>query len=174
MGVCIWIIDESPCFFKPVSQPLVPRENITAWMNAIGLVITALPVRRTVPKTSSYSSLNSCQVKLCSRTPASSPSGALLDCSPRPHRLCDWLSGSDIRDGVGRLSLCLARLYSLPPELQRDELQLRASISARRLASLLHRTALSDSQVMKSSSRFSALVFYALSLSDNLCFHVTH
>ncbi|XP_070781385.1 mediator of RNA polymerase II transcription subunit 23 isoform X3 [Enoplosus armatus] len=25
------------------SQPLVPRENITAWMNAIGLVITALP-----------------------------------------------------------------------------------------------------------------------------------
>uniref|UniRef100_A0A4W6ERB3 Mediator of RNA polymerase II transcription subunit 23 n=2 Tax=Lates calcarifer TaxID=8187 RepID=A0A4W6ERB3_LATCA len=24
-------------------QPLVPRENITAWMNAIGLVITALP-----------------------------------------------------------------------------------------------------------------------------------
>lgn len=27
------------------SQPLVPRENITAWMNAIGLVITALPVR---------------------------------------------------------------------------------------------------------------------------------
>lgn len=30
----------------PLSQPLVPRENITAWMNAIGLVITALPVRR--------------------------------------------------------------------------------------------------------------------------------
>ena len=29
----------------PHSQPLVPRENITAWMNAIGLVITALPVR---------------------------------------------------------------------------------------------------------------------------------
>uniref|UniRef100_A0A2K5XGU3 Mediator of RNA polymerase II transcription subunit 23 n=1 Tax=Mandrillus leucophaeus TaxID=9568 RepID=A0A2K5XGU3_MANLE len=26
------------------SQPLVPRENITAWMNAIGLIITALPV----------------------------------------------------------------------------------------------------------------------------------
>ncbi|XP_065256409.1 mediator of RNA polymerase II transcription subunit 23 isoform X7 [Emys orbicularis] len=25
------------------SQPLVPRENITAWMNAIGLIITALP-----------------------------------------------------------------------------------------------------------------------------------
>ncbi|KAF3849726.1 hypothetical protein F7725_019445 [Dissostichus mawsoni] len=25
------------------SQPLVPRENVTAWMNAIGLVITALP-----------------------------------------------------------------------------------------------------------------------------------
>uniref|UniRef100_A0AAY4E3H4 Mediator of RNA polymerase II transcription subunit 23 n=1 Tax=Denticeps clupeoides TaxID=299321 RepID=A0AAY4E3H4_9TELE len=25
------------------SQPMVPRENITAWMNAIGLVITALP-----------------------------------------------------------------------------------------------------------------------------------
>ncbi|KAF6735810.1 Mediator of RNA polymerase II transcription subunit 23 [Oryzias melastigma] len=25
------------------SQPLVPRESITAWMNAIGLVITALP-----------------------------------------------------------------------------------------------------------------------------------
>lgn len=116
-------------------------------MNAIGLVITALPVRRTVSKASSYSSLNSCQVRLCSRTPASSPSGALLDCSPRPHRVCDWLSGSDIRDGVGRLSLRLARLHSLPPELQRDELQLRASISARRLASLLHRTALSDSQV---------------------------
>lgn len=30
---------------SPFSQPLVPRENITAWMNAIGLVITALPVR---------------------------------------------------------------------------------------------------------------------------------
>lgn len=28
------------------SQPLVPRENITAWMNATGLVITALPVRK--------------------------------------------------------------------------------------------------------------------------------
>ncbi|XP_073193428.1 mediator of RNA polymerase II transcription subunit 23 isoform X4 [Lepidochelys kempii] len=26
------------------SQPLVPRENITAWMNAIGLIITALPI----------------------------------------------------------------------------------------------------------------------------------
>ncbi|XP_033263083.1 mediator of RNA polymerase II transcription subunit 23 isoform X6 [Orcinus orca] len=25
------------------SQPLVPRDNITAWMNAIGLIITALP-----------------------------------------------------------------------------------------------------------------------------------
>ncbi|KAL2792605.1 mediator of RNA polymerase II transcription subunit 23 isoform l [Daubentonia madagascariensis] len=25
------------------SQPLVPRENITSWMNAIGLIITALP-----------------------------------------------------------------------------------------------------------------------------------
>ncbi|XP_046729572.1 mediator of RNA polymerase II transcription subunit 23 isoform X1 [Silurus meridionalis] len=25
------------------SQPLVPRENVTAWMNAIGLIITALP-----------------------------------------------------------------------------------------------------------------------------------
>nr|XP_040137991.1 mediator of RNA polymerase II transcription subunit 23 [Ictidomys tridecemlineatus] len=25
-------------------QPLVPRENITAWMNAIGLIITALPI----------------------------------------------------------------------------------------------------------------------------------
>lgn len=31
---------------SPFSQPLVPRENITAWMNAIGLVITALPVRK--------------------------------------------------------------------------------------------------------------------------------
>lgn len=33
-------------FLLPFSQPLVPRENITAWMNAIGLVITALPVRK--------------------------------------------------------------------------------------------------------------------------------
>ncbi|XP_016100148.1 mediator of RNA polymerase II transcription subunit 23, partial [Sinocyclocheilus grahami] len=30
------------------SQPLVPRENITAWMNAIGLVITALPISSVV------------------------------------------------------------------------------------------------------------------------------
>lgn len=73
VGVWVWIIDESPCFSNPFSQPLVPRENITAWMNAIGLVITALPVRRTVSKAGSYSSLNSCQVRLCSRTPASSP-----------------------------------------------------------------------------------------------------
>ncbi|KAF2974347.1 hypothetical protein EK904_009907, partial [Melospiza melodia maxima] len=29
--------------FQGRSQPLVPRENITAWMNAIGLIITALP-----------------------------------------------------------------------------------------------------------------------------------
>lgn len=36
--------------FQSFSQPLVPRENVTAWMNAIGLVITALPVRRTVIK----------------------------------------------------------------------------------------------------------------------------
>lgn len=30
-------------FLSSCSQPLVPRENITAWMNAIGLIITALP-----------------------------------------------------------------------------------------------------------------------------------
>uniref|UniRef100_A0A287D8Q6 Mediator of RNA polymerase II transcription subunit 23 n=1 Tax=Ictidomys tridecemlineatus TaxID=43179 RepID=A0A287D8Q6_ICTTR len=30
-------------FSSTCSQPLVPRENITAWMNAIGLIITALP-----------------------------------------------------------------------------------------------------------------------------------
>lgn len=35
-------------FFLPFSQPLVPRETITAWMNAIGLVITALPVRKKI------------------------------------------------------------------------------------------------------------------------------
>lgn len=38
-------IDYAYFFFPLVySQPLVPRENITAWMNAIGLIITALPV----------------------------------------------------------------------------------------------------------------------------------
>lgn len=31
-------------FLSACSQPLVPRESITAWMNAIGLIITALPV----------------------------------------------------------------------------------------------------------------------------------
>jgi len=35
-------------FFSVPSQPLVPRENITAWMNAIGLIITALPVSQYV------------------------------------------------------------------------------------------------------------------------------
>lgn len=35
-------------FFPTCSQPLVPRENITAWMNAIGLIITALPVSQYV------------------------------------------------------------------------------------------------------------------------------
>lgn len=35
-------------FFSVSSQPLVPRENITAWMNAIGLIITALPVSQSV------------------------------------------------------------------------------------------------------------------------------
>lgn len=40
-----FFIDYSYFFFPLVySQPLVPRENITAWMNAIGLIITALPV----------------------------------------------------------------------------------------------------------------------------------
>lgn len=48
---------------------------------------------------------------------------------------------------MGGLSLCFAGLHSLSPKLQRDELQLRAGTSPRRLASLIHRTAVSDSQV---------------------------
>lgn len=50
---------------------------------------------------------------------------------------------------MGGVSLRLAGLHSLPPELQRDELQLRASIGSRCLASLIHWTAVSDSQVRK-------------------------
>ena len=121
-------------------------------MNAIGLVITALPVRQTLKKplhcalTIWRDPFKFFHDHLCSPL-----SGALLDRSPRPHRVCDWLSGPDVRDRVGRLSLRLAGLHGLPPELQRNELQLRARVSARRLASLIHRPAVSDSQVRKSS-----------------------
>lgn len=48
---------------------------------------------------------------------------------------------------MGGVSLRLAGLHRLPPKLQRDELQLRAGVNARRLAPLVHRTALSDSQI---------------------------
>ncbi|TRY84462.1 hypothetical protein DNTS_035817 [Danionella cerebrum] len=40
------------------SQPLVPRENITAWMNAIGLVITALPLLDFTSCHQSYSEMH--------------------------------------------------------------------------------------------------------------------
>lgn len=58
---------------------------------------------------------------------------------------------------MGRLPLRPAGFHGLPPELQRNELQLRASVSARCLASLIHRTALSDSQVSRTVS-FSVLL----------------
>ncbi|MEQ2188392.1 hypothetical protein GOODEAATRI_014467 [Goodea atripinnis] len=57
------------------------------------------------------------------------------------------LSDADIRDRVGGVSLRLVGLHRLPPKLQRNELQLRAGVNTRRLAPLIHRTALSDSQV---------------------------
>ena len=123
-------------------------------MNAIGLVITALPVRQTVTKDHHRPSLfhKFTSSLFTTNTSTSSLPGAILDRSPRPHRVCDQLSGADIRDGVGRLSLRPAGLHSVPPELQRNELQLCASVSARRLAPLLHRTAVSDSQVRHLSS----------------------
>lgn len=146
MWITVWV---RPCFVSPFSQPLVPRENITAWMNAIGLVITALPVRKTL-LTVLYHLISSHRARSPWPPPPPPLPGALLDRSPRPHRVCDQLAGTDIRDGVGRLSLRPAGLHSLPPELQRNELQLCASIGARCLASLIHRTAVSDSQVRKS------------------------
>ncbi|CAF88914.1 unnamed protein product, partial [Tetraodon nigroviridis] len=117
------------------SQPLVPRENITAWMNAIGLVITALPVRTNtpsrVPRSWFFPSF---------LTDSHPLSGAILDRSPRPHRVGDQLPCADVGDGVGGLPLRPAGLHRLPPELQRDELQLRASVSTRSVAPLIHRT----------------------------------
>lgn len=111
--------------------------------------------------------MNSRQVSSPRQTSTSSLPGALLDRSPRPHRVCDWLSSTDVRDGVGRLSLRLAGLHSLPPELQRDELQLCARISARRLASLIHRAAVSDSQVRKSLLRL--ITLFSRSSCPSLC-----
>lgn len=138
--------------FSPFSQPLVPRENITAWMNAIGLVITALPVRKHTENVTSFEHFLKKKKNFKHLSPP--VAGTLLDRPPRPHHLCAQLAGADVGDRVGGGSVRLAGLHRLPPKLQRNELQLRAGADARRVAPLVHRTALSDSQVSRPTFSF--------------------